>query len=96
VDRGWSLDDTQLASCSLDNIVRIWQACTGGPLAVLTGHESLMKGLTWDSIGSFLATQSDDNFVIIWRTRNCSMVKRVEGPWEISVSLRNLQCQFLS
>lgn len=91
MDLGWSPDDTQLASCSLDNTVRIWQASTGAPLAVLTGHESLVKGLTWDPIGSFLATQSDDKSVIIWRTSNWTMVKRVEGPWEKTVSVILLQ-----
>lgn len=90
MDLGWSPDDTQLASCSLDNTVRIWQASTGAPLAVLSGHESLVKGLTWDPIGFFLATQSDDKSVIIWRTNNWTMVKKVEGPWEKTVSLLNL------
>lgn len=89
MDLGWSPDDTQLASCSLDNTVRIWQASTGTCMSVLAGHESLVKGLTWDPIGSFLATQSDDKSVIIWRTSNWSMVKRVEGPWEKTVSFRN-------
>nr|PNR26189.1 hypothetical protein PHYPA_030763 [Physcomitrium patens] len=85
VDLGWSPDDTQLASCSLDNSIRIWQTSTGALLSVLTGHQSLVKGLTWDPIGSFLATQSDDKSVIIWRTSNWSMVKKVEGPWEKTV-----------
>lgn len=90
MDLGWSPDDSLLASCSLDNTVRIWQATSGSQVAVLTGHRSLVKGLTWDPIGSFLATQSDDKSVIIWRTSNWSMVQRVEGPWEKTVSLIDL------
>ncbi|KAH8971705.1 hypothetical protein BDL97_02G157900 [Sphagnum fallax] len=85
VDLGWSPDDTLLASCSLDNTVRVWQAATGSPVTVLTGHRSLVKGVTWDPIGSFLATQSDDKSVIIWRTSNWGLVQRVEGPYDKTV-----------
>jgi protein HIRA/HIR1 len=92
VDLGWSPDDSQLASCSLDNTVRIWQASTGSTIAVLTGHQSLVKGLAWDPIGSFIASQSDDKSVIIWRTSNWGMVRRVEGPWEKTVSSKIIFC----
>jgi protein HIRA/HIR1 len=41
--------------------------------------------VTWDPIGSFLATQSDDKSVIIWRTSNWGLVQRVEGPYDKTV-----------
>ncbi|KAG6548535.1 hypothetical protein Mapa_010023 [Marchantia paleacea] len=85
VDLGWSPDDSMIASCSLDNSVRIWSALNGNLISVLMGHTSLVKGVAWDPVGSFLATQSDDKTVIIWHTGNWSMIHRAEGPWEKTV-----------
>ncbi|XP_038705815.1 protein HIRA-like isoform X2 [Tripterygium wilfordii] len=53
--------------------------------AVLRGHSSLVKGVTWDPIGSFLASQSDDKTVIIWRTSDWSLVHRTDGHWAKSL-----------
>ncbi|XP_078434483.1 histone chaperone HIRA-like protein isoform X2 [Wolffia australiana] len=53
--------------------------------AVLRGHSSLVKGVTWDPIGSFIASQSDDKSVIIWRTADWSLAHRLEGHWSKSV-----------
>ena len=35
---------------------------------MLSAHASFVKGVAWDPIGSFLASQSDDKSVIVWRT----------------------------
>ncbi|XP_057955872.1 protein HIRA isoform X2 [Malania oleifera] len=53
--------------------------------AVLRGHSSLVKGVTWDPIGSFIASQSDDKTVIIWRTNDWSLVHRTDGHWTKSL-----------
>ncbi|KAK4358592.1 hypothetical protein RND71_020821 [Anisodus tanguticus] len=53
--------------------------------AVLRGHSSLVKGVTWDPIGSFIASQSDDKTVIIWRTSDWSLAHRTEGHWAKSL-----------
>ncbi|KAJ0241652.1 Protein HIRA [Hirschfeldia incana] len=74
-----------LASGSLDNTVHIWNMRTGICTTVLRGHLSLVKGVTWDPIGSFLASQSDDKTVIIWRTSDWSMAHRTVGHWEKSL-----------
>jgi protein HIRA/HIR1 len=77
-----------IASCSLDNTVRIWRIAPGSihtPI-VLTEHTSLVKGVSWDPIGSFLASQSDDKSVIVWSTTDWSVVARVKGPYEKTVS----------
>ena len=55
--------------------------------AVLRGHSSLVKGVTWDPIGSFIASQSDDKTVIIWRTSDWSLAHRTDGHWTKSVCL---------
>ncbi|PKI53666.1 protein HIRA isoform X2 [Punica granatum] len=53
--------------------------------AVLRGHSSLVKGVTWDPIGSFIASQSDDKTVIIWRTSDWSLAHRTDGHWTKSL-----------
>ncbi|XP_077230426.1 histone chaperone HIRA-like protein isoform X2 [Tasmannia lanceolata] len=53
--------------------------------AVLRGHSSLVKGVTWDPIGSFIASQSDDKSVIIWRTSDWSLAYRTDGHWTKSL-----------
>ncbi|XP_062083101.1 protein HIRA isoform X2 [Humulus lupulus] len=54
-------------------------------IAVLRGHSSLVKGVTWDPIGSFIASQSDDKTVIIWRTSDWSLAHRTDGHWTKSL-----------
>ncbi|XP_054811410.1 protein HIRA isoform X3 [Prosopis cineraria] len=53
--------------------------------AVLRGHSSLVKGVAWDPIGSFIASQSDDKTVIIWRTSDWSLAHRTDGHWAKSL-----------
>jgi hypothetical protein len=57
VDLGWSPDDSRLASASLDNAVCIWDASSGQRLHTLDYHTSFVKGLAWDPVGTYLATQ---------------------------------------
>ncbi|GFZ12669.1 AAA-type ATPase family protein [Actinidia rufa] len=42
-------------------------------------------GVTWDPVGSLIASQSDDKTVIIWRTSNWSLVHRTDGHWTNSL-----------
>ncbi|XP_051113355.1 protein HIRA isoform X2 [Andrographis paniculata] len=53
--------------------------------AILRGHASLVKGVAWDPIGSFIASQSDDKTVIIWRTSDWSLIHRTDGHWAKSL-----------
>eukprot|EP00850_Spirogloea_muscicola_P015169 SM000114S24132 [mRNA] locus=s114:115169:120348:- [translate_table: standard] len=85
VDLAWSPGDAQLASCSLDNTVRVWDGRTGAPVVTLEGHGSWVKGVAWDPIGSFLASQSDDRSVAVWQTRDWSLAARIRGPYDRSV-----------
>lgn len=85
MDLDFSPDDSLLASGSLDNTVRIWNISNATCIAVLRGHSSLVKGVAWDPIGSFIASQSDDKTVIIWKTRDWSLAHRTDGHWAKSV-----------
>lgn len=85
IDIAWSPDDSMLASCSLDNLVIIWDCRTGNQITTLRGHTSFVKGVAWDPIGKFLATQSDDKTCIIWRTDDWTQVAKVEEPYQASM-----------
>ncbi len=61
LDLAWSPGDRWLATCSVDNTVVVWDV-SGAPasIAVLRGHSGHVKGVTWDPVGKYLATQSAD------------------------------------
>lgn len=48
-----------LISSSLNLLLCNYEILTAisGPLKVLSGHTSVVKGIVWDPIGTFLATQ---------------------------------------
>ena len=52
--------------CSLDNSIIIWDPAKGQKLTTLEGHKSYVKGIAWDPIGKYLASQSDDRTVKVW------------------------------
>jgi protein HIRA/HIR1 len=61
LDLAWSPNDMMLASCSIDNSVMIWNGQKFSEvLAILKGHTSLVKGVCWDPVGKYVASQSDD------------------------------------
>lgn len=45
------------------------------------GHKGIVKGVSWDPIGKFLATQSADKSVRIWTTDNWQCIKVVMDPF---------------
>ena len=44
----------------------------------------MVKGVAWDPVGTFLASQSDDKSVIVWRCEDWSVVTRVTQPFRHS------------
>ncbi|KLT43237.1 WD40 repeat-like protein [Cutaneotrichosporon oleaginosum] len=87
VDCAWSRDDTMLASVGLDSKIIIWD-CTNNFERMITidAHDTFVKGVTWDPVGNFLATQSDDKTVRIWNTDTWQCVEKVSKPFELSPS----------
>ncbi|CAB1319283.1 unnamed protein product [Coregonus sp. 'balchen'] len=62
MDVAWSPHDVWLASCSVDNTIVIWNARKFPEIvASLKGHTGLVKGLTWDPVGKYIASQADDH-----------------------------------
>lgn len=53
-------------------------------LQKLDQHQGFVKGVCWDPVGEFLATQSDDRTVKIWRTDDWGLEAEVRKPFEDS------------
>jgi protein HIRA/HIR1 len=85
IDIAWAPDDSMLASCSLDNLVIVWNPATGQKVHTLRGHTSFVKGVAWDPIGKYLATQADDKSCIIWRVDDWSVVSKITEPYQSSL-----------
>lgn len=51
-------------------------------MAVLKGHSGLVKGVTWDPIGKYLSSQSDDKSLRIWRTADWQQEAVIKEPFQ--------------
>ena len=51
-------------------------------VAKLTGHTGLVKGVTWDPVGQYLASQSDDKSLRIWRTKDWKQQACITEPFK--------------
>ena len=89
VDLAWAPRDDMLASCSVDNTVRVWRVSMHSQqthlpecLAVLTGHSGMVKGVAWDPMGKLLASKGDDGRLVITGTHDWSTVATITAPFE--------------
>lgn len=80
-DLNWSPDDSLLASCSLDNMVLVWDTASGKLLQKLQQHTSFVKGVAWDPMNRYLASQSDDRSVIIWDRTTWAPITQITKPF---------------
>lgn len=62
----------------------IWCGYTLERLRKLDQHQGFVKGVCWDPVGEFLATQSDDKTVKIWRTTDWGLEAEIAKPFEDS------------
>jgi protein HIRA/HIR1 len=80
-DIAWSPDETQVASCSLDNFVIVWTVDTLQAIARLK-HDGMVKGVSWDPMGKFVSSASDDQSVKVWRCSDWGQEATVVEPYQ--------------
>jgi WD40 repeat protein len=70
---------TRVATASLDNTARIWNATTGKAIHVLRGHDARVTDVTWSRDGALVATGSADNTIKIWDAATGETVHGLRG-----------------
>ncbi|KAG8146294.1 putative Protein HIRA protein [Naja naja] len=87
----WSNNGIYLASGGDDKLIMVWKraACvsvlrshSGEILATLKGHSGLVKGLTWDPVGKYIASQADDRSLKVWRTMDWQLETSITKPFD--------------
>ena len=62
----WSRDGRRLATGSLDETAKVWDAETGKELLTLSGYRGCVRSVAWSPDGKRLATGSDDKTTKVW------------------------------
>jgi WD40 repeat protein len=62
----FSNDSRLVASGSLDNTIKIWDAGTGFQIRTLTGHTNTVNSVVFSSDGRLLASGGDDKTARVW------------------------------
>lgn len=66
-DLSWAPDSRHLVTASIDNTSIVWDVSRGRDIGKLDGHSQYVQGVAWDPAGQFIATQSNDRSVRIYR-----------------------------
>ncbi|GMH32286.1 hypothetical protein BSKO_00120 [Bryopsis sp. KO-2023] len=86
VDLAWcpSSDSYLLCTAGLDRSVIMWDASKGTMLRTFKGHENFVKGVAWDPRGEFIASQSDDGSVMVWKVdgEGGDPIAKITEPFE--------------
>ncbi|CAG8498261.1 4788_t:CDS:10 [Dentiscutata heterogama] len=77
-------DDQLILIWEWDSLVFIWDGKTFEKLHKLDQHHGFVKGVTWDPVGEYLATESDDKTVKIWRTTDWTVQAEISEPYASS------------
>jgi WD40 repeat protein len=75
----FSPDGRAIATASADRTARIWDATTGQPLAVLSGHAGAVTAVAFSPDGRRLVTGGADRAVRVWDVATGSLLA---GPFQ--------------
>lgn len=82
MDLCWSPTQPQLATCSVDNTIIVWNTGRWNEqLQLIKGHTGLVKGVAFDPIGKYLSSQSDDKSLKVWRTSDWKLETSITDPF---------------
>ncbi|HPM81753.1 MAG TPA: hypothetical protein PLF81_13690, partial [Candidatus Anammoximicrobium sp.] len=62
----FSPDGDTMATCCLDDVIRLWDAKTGRFLRGIVGHNGPIQQVCWSPNGKFMASASFDGTVRLW------------------------------
>jgi hypothetical protein len=97
LDLDWLPGSTEngytIATASVDNRIMIWglsplisngsytASTLVSPRQVLSGHDSFVKGLSYDPMGRYLISSGSDNLLIVWDTQaDYTAVRTLDEP----------------
>ncbi|OWB62212.1 hypothetical protein B5S31_g375 [[Candida] boidinii] len=66
-DLAWSPDSKYICGGSMDNVIRIFSIDTGVQVTQVAEHNHYVQGVTWDPRNEFIATQSADRSVHVYK-----------------------------
>jgi WD40 repeat protein len=75
----YSPDGTSIASGSIDNTVKVWEASTGELLRSLEGHSGWVFSVVYSPDGRSIASGSDDKTVKVWEASTGELLRSLEG-----------------
>ena len=84
----FSPDGRTIASGSVDDTVRLWEAASGEELRVLEGHGDTVESVAFSPDGRTLASGSVDNTVRLWEAASGRLLRALKGhgSWVTSVA----------
>jgi WD40 repeat protein/serine/threonine protein kinase len=80
---GWSPDGGKLAGGCNDATVHVWETITGRELYVLTGHQSPIRSVAFNSNGGRVAAWGEDGTIKIWDANTGRLTAEVVHPKEV-------------
>ena len=75
----WSPDGKQIASCSWDKTIKIWDTVTGTCIHTLKGHTNEVISVSWSPDGKYIASGSEDNTIRIWDANTGTCIYTLMG-----------------
>jgi len=84
-DLAWSHDDAMLATASVDSTVGVWSVAERPYklIKLVSGHVGHVKGVAWDPLGRYLASQGDDG-VRVWAVGEWTQVVHLAADFKYS------------
>lgn len=62
-----SHDESKIATCGSDGVVKVWEVETGRELFALTGHRGYVLNVAFSPDSGLIASGSEQNETIVWK-----------------------------